>query len=67
MPVPSVGVEKALGKIRQEMESSGVSDDYDDGPYTSDQTTLEQASTYQYGGGLNIKSKHLSIWGRIKY
>ena len=56
MPVPSATVEKTLGKIRQEMESTGTSDDYDDGPYTSAQTTLEQASTYQYGGGININS-----------
>ena len=56
MPVPSATVEKTLGKIRQEMESTGTSDDYDDGPYTSDPTSLEKANTYQYGPGLNVNS-----------
>jgi len=51
MPVPNIGLEKSLGKIRQEMESDGnTSNDYDNGPYTSDPTSLEQASDYSYGG-----------------
>ena len=58
MPVPSATVEKTLGKIRQEMESTGTSDDYDDGPYTSAQTTLEQASTYQYGRSRKFTSRY---------
>tara|TARA_Y100000034_G_C6826309_1_gene372571 strand:- start:140 stop:253 length:114 start_codon:yes stop_codon:yes gene_type:complete len=32
MPVPTSG-EISLGKIRQELESSGTGDDYNNGPY----------------------------------
>ena len=54
MPVPNIGLEKSLGKIREEL-NFGLSD-YDDGPYTSDPTSLEKANTYQYGPGLNVNS-----------
>jgi len=53
MPVPDIGLEKSLGKIRQELESLGELSDYDDGPYTSNPTSLEQANTYQHGPGFN--------------
>ena len=54
MPVPDIGLEKSLGKIRKELQ--GGLTDYDDGPYISDPTSLEKANTYQYGPGLNINS-----------
>ena len=56
MPVPDPGLEKTLGKIRQELQSLGELSDYDDGPYTSGETTLEQANTYQYGPGFNAQN-----------
>lgn len=43
MPVPSSG-ELSLGKIGKELRSSGTGDDYDDGPDTSNPTSLEEAS-----------------------
>ena len=48
MPVPLDGNNLSLGKIRQELESYNVSNDYDDGPYTSGQTGLNAAETDAY-------------------
>ena len=56
MTIPDIGLEKSLGKIRQELQSLGELSDYDSGPYTSNPTSLEQANTYQYGQGLNVNS-----------
>ena len=47
MPCPSSGL-ILLGKIRQELESSGTGNDYDNGPYTSNETTLKNASDGTY-------------------
>ena len=47
MPCPSSG-EISLGKIRQELESTGTSDDYNDGPYTSAATTMKNAHEGSY-------------------
>ena len=44
MPVPSSGT-ITLGKIGKELRSSGTGDDYDNGPDTSNSTSLTQAST----------------------
>ena len=48
MTVPSTGVEKTLGKIRQELESNSTSaaaPKYNEGPFTTSQTSLKIAST----------------------
>jgi hypothetical protein len=37
-----------LAKIRQELESTGTSDDYDNGPYTSNTTTMKNAHEGSY-------------------
>jgi hypothetical protein len=42
MPCPSSGL-ILLGKIRQELESTGTGNDYDNGPYTSAVTKLKDA------------------------
>jgi hypothetical protein len=42
MPCPSSG-EILLGKIRQELESTGTGNDYNDGPYTTNATKLKDA------------------------
>ncbi len=56
MPVPTSG-EISLGKIRQELESSGTGDDYNNGPYTASQTSLKRAEVDgSYGGGINDDS-----------
>ena len=47
MPVPSSG-ELSLGKIRQELESTGTGNDYDQGPYTSAETSLSSSSVGIY-------------------
>ena len=47
MPCPSSG-EISLGKIRQELESTGTSDDYNDGPYTSGATSMARAEDERY-------------------
>ena len=41
MTIPSFQVQKDLGKIRQELESTGAADNYDNGPYTSNATSLK--------------------------
>ena len=47
MPCPSSG-EISLGKIRQDLESTGTSDDYDNGPYTSAATSMASAEAGTY-------------------
>ena len=47
MTVPSSG-ELSLGKIRQELESTGTGNDYDNGPYTSAETSLSSSSVGIY-------------------
>ena len=47
MTVPSSG-EISLGKIRQELESTGTGNDYDQGPYTSAETSLSSSSVGIY-------------------
>jgi hypothetical protein len=42
MPCPSSGL-ILLGKIRQELESTGTGNDYNDGPYTTNKTKLKDA------------------------
>tara|TARA_R100000030_G_scaffold93776_1_gene80143 strand:- start:176 stop:1072 length:897 start_codon:yes stop_codon:yes gene_type:complete len=48
MAVPSSG-EISLGKVRQELEMTSTSDDYNDGPFTSSETSLSasQVGTYE--------------------
>jgi hypothetical protein len=58
MPVPTTGSPKSLGKIRQELESTNTSDDYDNGPYTTDPTSLEDAST-----GNHVALNNLNLIG----
>jgi len=48
MPVPSSPTEISLGKIRQELESTGTSDDYNDGPYDSAATAMKAAEIGTY-------------------
>ena len=43
MPVPSNGT-ISLGSIGKELRSSGTGDDYDNGPDTSNATSLKDAS-----------------------
>ena len=50
MPVPGVGSEKELGKIRQEFESTGTSDDYNNGPFTLNETSLNELEMGAPGG-----------------
>ena len=54
MPCPVSGI-IYLGKIRQELESSNTSDDYNDGPYTAAATLLKEAchGTYDPINGNN--------------
>ncbi len=40
--------EISLGEIRQELESTSNSDDYGNGPYTTNQTSLKDCNTFQY-------------------
>ena len=47
MTVPSSG-EISLGKIRQELESTSTSNDYNEGPYTSAETSLSASETGVY-------------------
>ena len=47
MTVPSSG-EISLGKIRQELESTSTSNDYNEGPYTSAATSLSASETGVY-------------------
>ena len=47
MTVPSSG-ELSLGKIRQELESTSTSNDYNEGPYTSAETSLSASETGVY-------------------
>ena len=47
MPCPSSG-EISLGKIRQELESTGTSDDYNDGPYDGNETSMAAAEAGTY-------------------
>ena len=47
MAVPSSG-EISLGKVRQELESTGTGNDYDQGPYTSAETSLSSSSVGIY-------------------
>ena len=47
MAVPSSG-EISLGKIRQELESTSTSNDYDNGPYTSAATAMKAAEIGTY-------------------
>ena len=42
MAVPSSGI-ITLAKIRQELESTGTGNDYNDGPYTTNKTKLKDA------------------------
>jgi hypothetical protein len=58
MPVPGVGSEKELGKIRQELESTSTSDDYNNGPYTADPTSLKELEMGPGGSGqsFNVNS-----------
>ena len=47
MAVPDSG-EISLGKVRQELESTGTGNDYDQGPYTSAETSLSSSSVGIY-------------------
>ena len=47
MPCPASG-EIRLAMIRQELESTGTSDDYNDGPYTTNKTKLKDACHQVY-------------------
>ena len=47
MTVPGSG-EISLGKIRQELESTSTSNDYNEGPYTSAETSLSASETGVY-------------------
>ena len=47
MTVPSSG-EISLGKIRQELESTSTSNDYNEGPYTSAETSLSSSEAGIY-------------------
>ena len=48
MPVPSSPTEISLGKVRQELESTGTSDDYNDGPYDDNETSMKRAEAGTY-------------------
>jgi len=47
MPCPASG-EIRLAMIRQELESTGTSDDYNDGPWTTNTTTSKNCNTFVY-------------------
>ncbi len=48
MPVPTSGV-ISLGKIGKEVRSSSTGNDYNEGPHTSNATTLNTAENGGYG------------------
>ena len=56
MPVPSSG-SLSLGKIGKEIRSTSISDDYDNGPHTSSETSLDTAENGGYG---NINQNNTS-------
>jgi hypothetical protein len=48
MPVPASG-ELSLGKIGMEIRATSTSNDYNDGPYTAGETSLDDAESGVYG------------------
>jgi len=71
MSCPSSGTIR-LAKIRQELESTGAGDDYNEGPYTSNTTTMKNAHEGSYSiintnstttpGGVGSEPFLLSEW-----
>jgi len=53
MIVPNSQAQKSLGKIRQEIESTSTSNNYNEGPYTAAATGLKEVTIGTYGAGNN--------------
>jgi len=58
MPIPPAGARKELAKIRQELESTGTSDDYNDGPYTANPTSLKELEFGPAGSGTSFNQNN---------